>query len=81
VKRVAFRVDGREISAPEGQSLAVALLNGGVSAFRRSVTGEPRGPLCAMGTCHECRLTVDGVAHVRSCLVPCRDGMEVETGG
>ena len=33
------------------------------SAFRpsaTSVTGEPRGPLCAMGVCFECRVTIDG---------------------
>lgn len=81
MKSVTLRVDGREIAAPEGMPLAVALLNEGVTALRRSVAGEPRGPLCAMGTCFECRVTVDGVEHVRSCLVPCREGMEVVTGG
>lgn len=81
MKGVTLRVDGREVVAAEGMPLAVALMNEGVTAFRRAVAGEPRGPLCAMGTCFECRVTVDGVAHVRACLVPCRDGMEVETGG
>jgi len=51
----------------------------GVSAFRRSVTGEPRGPLCGMGICFECRVTIDGVPHSRSCQTPCADGMEVRT--
>lgn len=81
MKTVALTVDGREVTAAEGTPLAVALMNEGVSALRRSVAGEPRGVLCAMGACFECRVTVDGVAHVRACLVPCREGMAVVTGG
>jgi len=53
----------------------------GVSAFRKSVAGEPRGPLCGMGICFECRVTVNGRAHVRSCQVPCEEAMEVRTDG
>ncbi len=37
--------------------------------FRTSVTGEPRAPLCGMGVCMECRATVDGVPHQRTCQV------------
>ena len=60
-------------------SLAAALLNAGVTSFRQSVHGEMRGPLCGMGICFECRLTIDGQLHVRSCQLVCRPGMEVET--
>ncbi|MEM7245524.1 MAG: (2Fe-2S)-binding protein [Acidobacteriota bacterium] len=77
---VCIEVDGRELVVPSGQSLAVALFNAGVTAFRRSVTGEPRAPLCGMGTCHECRVTVDDVAGRRSCLLPVREGQRVTTG-
>lgn len=73
-------IDGREFEVPAGTTVAAAVLNAGQSAFRRSVTGAPRGPLCGMGICFECRLTIDKVSHVRSCLVVCRDGMEIETG-
>ena len=38
--------------------------------LRTSVAGEPRGPLCGMGICHECRVTVDGEAHVLACMLP-----------
>jgi len=34
-----------------------------------------------MGICFECRVTVDGRPHVRSCQVVCRPGMEVRTDG
>jgi sarcosine oxidase subunit alpha len=32
-----------------------------------------------MGICFECRVTVNGRAHVRSCQVLCEAGMEVQT--
>ena len=77
---VTFTVDGRIVEVQAGTTVAVALLNHGVAAFRTSASGEPRGPLCAMGTCFECRVTIDGVAHRRACLEPCRPGMAIETG-
>jgi sarcosine oxidase subunit alpha len=78
--RFTFRVDGREITALAGTTVAAALLNAGHVRFRTGVGGAPRGPLCAMGTCFECRVTIDGLPHRRSCLEPCREGMEVTTG-
>jgi len=72
-------VDGRELAVAAGQSLAAALLGAGITTFRVSATGEPRGPVCGMGACFECRVTVDGVAHRRACLEPLRPGMEIAT--
>ncbi len=80
-ERVRFTVDGRPAAAEAGLSLLAALWNDGVRALRTSVAGEPRGPLCAMGTCFECRVDVDGVPHVRSCLTPVREGMSVGLRG
>lgn len=78
---VALVIDGREVRVPAGISVAAALLNSGVVGFRRSVSGEPRAPLCGMGSCHECRVTIDGRPQRRSCLEPVREGMRVETDG
>jgi sarcosine oxidase subunit alpha len=76
---VTIVADGRSVRVPAGVTVATALLNLGVTAFRRSVSGEPRGPLCGMGTCYECRVTIDGVAHRRACLVVVAEGMYVAT--
>jgi len=76
---VRILVDGRVLAVEPGQSLAAALLGAGVTAFRTSVSGEPRGPVCGMGTCHECRVTVDGAPHRRACLELVKEGMEVAT--
>ena len=78
---VAFTIDGDAHRAREGTSVAAALLNAGVWSFRHSVNGGERGPLCGMGICHECRVTIDGVAHRRACLVAVAEGMVVRTTG
>jgi NADPH-dependent 2,4-dienoyl-CoA reductase/sulfur reductase-like enzyme len=79
-EQVAIQVDGRQVPASPGSSLLAALWNAGVLALRHSVGGEPRGALCAMGTCFECRVTIDGQPDRRACLEPVAAGMRVETG-
>jgi sarcosine oxidase, subunit alpha len=79
---VRFALNGRPLEAREGQSLAAALLAAGVTTLTRSPKyRRPRGIHCARGHCPNCLLRVDGVPHVRSCIVPVRDGMRVETEG
>jgi len=78
---VKLTVNGATVEVPAGAMVATAVAVAGVSAYRRSVSGEPRGPLCGMGICFECRVTIDGRAHCRSCQVVCRPGMEVRTDG
>jgi predicted molibdopterin-dependent oxidoreductase YjgC len=72
-------VNGSPVRVPAGSTLSAAVALAGVTAYRRSVTGEPRGPLCGMGICFECRVEVNGAAHVRSCQTPCEPGMRVRT--
>lgn len=78
---VTLAVNGVSVTILAGSMVSAAILKTGVTAFRRSVTGEPRGPLCGMGICFECRVTIDGEAHCRSCQTLCRDGMDVRTDG
>ncbi|MDB4875839.1 MAG: hypothetical protein JWM41_2285 [Gemmatimonadetes bacterium] len=72
-------VDGRTLAVEENATVAVALLDAREYAFRTSVSGEARGPLCGMGVCYECRVTIDGVPHRRACLVVVAAGMRIET--
>lgn len=76
---ITLKVNEAAVSVPVGSMVAAAVLEAGNSTFRRSVTGEARGPLCGMGICFECRVTVNGVAHVRSCQTLCENGMDVRT--
>jgi predicted molibdopterin-dependent oxidoreductase YjgC len=78
-RRVTIVVDGRSLDVPEGISVAAALLENGVRAFRRSVGGTARAPLCGMGVCYECRVTIAGIAHRRACLIPVANGLEIST--
>jgi predicted molibdopterin-dependent oxidoreductase YjgC len=78
---VTVRVNGVSVTMPVGSMVAAAILKTGVHAFRRSAGGEPRGPLCGMGICFECRVTIDGEQHCRSCQTVCQNGMDVRTDG
>ena len=76
---VRLSVNGVSVEMPVGSMVSAAVLKSGNYAFRRSVTGEPRGPLCGMGICFECRVTIDGEPHCRSCQTVCKDWMDVRT--
>ena len=78
-ERVKISVDGANVIVHARTSVAAAILSSGVARFRRSVTGEARSALCGMGICFECRVTIDGKAHARSCQIICSDGMVVRT--
>ena len=77
-ENIQVRVNGRIVEVSEGTSAAVAALTAGV-ACRTSTTGEHRTPFCGMGVCFECRMVVNGIAHMRSCQVLCVPGMEIST--
>lgn len=74
---VRIILDDQVLELKEGTTLAAALMGTGVIGVRRSVGGEWRAPFCGMGTCFECRVTIDGAKHQRSCQIVARDGMEV----
>ncbi|HET8899440.1 MAG TPA: 2Fe-2S iron-sulfur cluster-binding protein [Rhodanobacteraceae bacterium] len=75
---VSLTVNGVVVEVSGGASIAAAVALAGV-AFRRSRRGEARAAFCGMGTCFECRVTVDGVAQQQACLLPARNGMQVST--
>ncbi len=76
---VSLTVNGQSVSVQEGSTVATAVALSNAKTFRRSVMGQARAPLCGMGICFECRVTVNGQPHARSCQIVCREGMEVRT--
>ncbi|MDT8066662.1 MAG: (2Fe-2S)-binding protein [Terriglobia bacterium] len=76
---IEIKVDGTPVRVPAGASVASAILDSGTVTLRHSVSGEPRGAVCGMGVCFECRVTVNGVPHVRSCMTLCEPGMDIRT--
>ncbi len=78
-KPLALQINGQEVLVPSGVTVAVALALAGLDASRRSVTGQPRGPLCGMGICFECRVSIDQVPDRLGCQTLCRSGMTIQT--
>lgn len=77
-KEITLRVNGETVSIPAGTTVAVAMTISG-QPCRTSVLGEPRAALCGMGICFECRVTINGKAHQRSCQILCVQGMDVRS--
>ena len=73
---VEITIDGAPFVAREGDSVAAALLASGVTIFRTTFSGTPRGPLCMMGACFECLVTIDG-ASKQACMTQVSPGMAV----
>ncbi len=76
---VTLKINGRLVTVPRGTVLAAAIASAGITTFRRSISNQPRGPLCGMGICMECRITINGRSQCRSCQTLCAEGMEVRT--
>jgi predicted molibdopterin-dependent oxidoreductase YjgC len=67
---ITVTVNGASLEVPDGTTVAAAVMRAGVTGFR---------PLCGMGVCFECRITLNGRPYERSCQTLCEPGMEVRT--
>lgn len=76
---IKITINGHDFNVAPQTSAAAAILQSGQTTFRTSITGQPRAPLCGMGICYECRVTINGSLHVRSCQILCESGMEIVT--
>ncbi|HEV2135981.1 MAG TPA: 2Fe-2S iron-sulfur cluster-binding protein [Terracidiphilus sp.] len=74
--QIPVTINGKHIRVKEGTSVAAAVMMTG-EPCRYSVQGQPRGALCGMGICMECRMSIDGVPHRRAYQVLCAPGMKV----
>ena len=79
-RKVPIRYMGQTIEALDGETIAAALLAAGYRRFRTtSKRGESRGLFCAIGSCSDCIVTVDGTPNVRACTTLVEDGMEISS--
>lgn len=76
-ERFEVLINGRPVSVFAGSTAAAALMIAG--AWRKSVHGEVRAPVCGMGICFECRARVNGESHVKTCQILCTPGMTIDT--
>lgn len=75
---VRIDVDGEEVRAYKGETIAAALSAEGRRVLRHTTRrGQPRGLFCGMGICFDCVVVVDGQPGVRACRTLVADGMRV----
>lgn len=67
---ITLTINGAALEVPEGVTVAAAVIRAGVSGF---------SPLCGMGICFGCQVTLNGSRYQRSCQTPCEADMEVRT--
>jgi aerobic-type carbon monoxide dehydrogenase small subunit (CoxS/CutS family) len=73
-------LDGRDIEALPGQTVAAALWAAGVMSWRTTRgEGRPRGVFCGIGVCYDCLVTVNDRPNQRACLVPLHPGDAIRT--
>ena len=75
---IHLHIDGQTVQVRPGTSVAAALYLAGDGNSRTAVSGQRRAPLCGMGICQECRVSIDGQRRL-ACQTPCTAGMQVET--
>jgi sarcosine oxidase subunit alpha len=78
VRVIQVRVNDQSVTVTTDTSVAVAIALT-EKTCRTSVSGERRAPLCGMGICFECRATVNGTPHTRTCQLLCEPAMEIRT--
>ncbi|MFM7462784.1 MAG: (2Fe-2S)-binding protein [Actinomycetota bacterium] len=75
----SFSFNGDGINFQSGDSVAAALIRSGYRALRRTrFAGQERSIFCGIGQCFDCLVIIDGKANQRACLVPAKEGMQVE---
>ena len=75
-----FTMDGAEIVAYPGETIAAALQAADVRILRiTEKNASGRGVFCGMGVCFDCLVTVDGTPHLRACLTRAEAGARVVT--
>ena len=80
-ERVTVNIDGKDIDAAAGESVAAAVLAAGPAATATRTTpisGAPRAPYCMMGVCFECLMEIDGVPNRQACMVTVQPGMKIK---
>lgn len=79
IKKITLQINNKPVSVDEGSTVATTIFASDAENFRRSISGKPRFPLCGMGICFECRVTINGIKHQKSCQILATSEMIVET--
>ena len=79
-KKITLKVDGRPVTAHEGETVHAALVASGIQILGTTrKTHQPRGILCGMGICYQCLVEINGVPDQRACMTPVKPDMDIVT--
>jgi aerobic-type carbon monoxide dehydrogenase small subunit (CoxS/CutS family) len=78
MKQFDIYVNGQPVPVIHGQTIAEAMLAKGLRTCRNTRSQSPRGVFCGMGICYECRMVVDGIPNVRTCMTPALPGSQIK---
>ncbi|MCA2010802.1 (2Fe-2S)-binding protein [Cereibacter sphaeroides] len=77
---VPISLDGAPMLAFPGETVAALLLRSMPADAYRCADPllEARAPLCLMGVCFDCLVTIDGQDNQQACLIAVQPGMQIE---
>lgn len=77
-RKIPVSVNGKKLTAHEGETVHALLAANGISILRKTVKKhEPRGLLCGMGVCYECLVTINNVPDQQACMTLVTENMEI----
>jgi predicted molibdopterin-dependent oxidoreductase YjgC len=76
---VGFVLDGREVTALQGDTVLTAVLTQAGRLRRSEFSGEPRAGFCMMGACQDCWISTESGERLRACATFVQEGMRLVT--
>ena len=77
---VTFVLDGKVVTALDGDTVLTAVLTQGVQLRRSEFSSQPRAGFCMMGACQDCWISTEAGESLRACGTFIKDGMRLNTG-
>jgi len=77
---ISLFINRKAVTVTTDMSVAAAIALHAGNITRISVTQQSRAPVCGMGICQECRVTINGQPHQLACQTLCEAGMDIFTG-
>lgn len=72
---VGFTLDGRALTALQGDTVLTAILLHGAQLRRNEFSGLPRAGFCMMGACQDCWVSAVDGSKLRACSTFIEEGM------
>jgi predicted molibdopterin-dependent oxidoreductase YjgC len=76
---LSFFIDGRKVTALQGDTLLTAVLMQQRSVRESEFSGAPRAGFCLIGACQDCWMRTEEGQRVRACSTFVTEGMRVIT--